>query len=308
MKHKIRTFAFTLAVSMGTAVQADIAIKENVSFFSEAVACRGNLFLPEGFGVGDRTMPAVVLAPTPGETQADLAGHARMLAANGIVAFTFDYRGWGQSGGFLYFGEPVRWDDRLRFTPMTATMRVRRGRTDPRAQVIDIRNALTYLQGEKGVDRARIGVWGAELAGDHAIAAAGSDARVKVVVAQQPKLSGHDESRRAFAPNPAQQAMMVKLARTGSPPATQQAAKRMNEEEAQLALAEYRSYWYVEQIPPTTAVLFVGADADRASSENATEASKLLKGPAQVTNVPGAREAFDETAAKAAVDWFGKHL
>jgi dienelactone hydrolase len=303
---KGRALALVLVAFLGASAHADIAIKQNIRFYSEAVACSGTLFLPEGFGAADRAMPAVVLAPEPGKTQASLEPYAKHLAMNGIAAFTFDYRGWGKSGGFLYFGEPVRWDDRLRFTSLTAKMRIRRLRLDPRAQVIDIRNAMTWLQGEKGIDRARVGVWGAGLAGDHAIVTAASDARVKAAVAQRPGLAGKEQVRQAFAPTEEQQAAMVKLARNGAPPASEAAARKMNQEESQLALAEYRPYWYVEQIPQTTAVLFIGPEGDVVNT--ATAASKLLKGPAQVSVVPSARGEFDDSAAKAASDWFAKHL
>jgi dienelactone hydrolase len=226
---------------------------------------------------------------------------------------TIDYRGWGDCGGFLYFGDPVRWDDRLRFTQLTAKMRVRRGRIDPRAQVIDIRNAITFLQGQPGVDRSRIGVWGADLAGGHAIVAAGSDARVKAVVAQAPLLPGKDIPRAAFAPSRAQQADMVKLARM-PPPASAAAAKTMNEMEEKLALAEYRPFWYLEQIRESTAVLFIAAGKDTVidNDAHAVPAAKLLKGPSQVLTVPAAAHDFAgesrTTAANAAADWFTKHL
>jgi dienelactone hydrolase len=308
MRAKVVAFAFVLAAFVGTRAQADIAVRENLRFYSEAVACSGTLFLPAGFGAADRAMPAVVLAPAPGETQATVEPYARQLAANGIVAFTFDYRGWGKSGAFLYFGEPVRWDDRVRFTQLTAKMRMRRLRIEPRAEVIDIRNAMTFLQGEKGIDRARIGVWGSGLAGDHAIVAAASDARVKAAVAVRPTLAGKDQVRQAFAPTAAQQSTMVKLARSGAPPASEGAAKKMSQEESQLALAEYRPYWYLEQIPPSTAVLFIATENDQSSNETAAAASKLLKGPTQVSALPLARGEFDESAGKSASEWFVKHL
>jgi dienelactone hydrolase len=186
-------------------------------------------------------------------------------------------------------------------------MRIRRGRIDPQAQVTDIRNALTYLQSVPGVDRGRIGVWGVDLSGGHAIVTAASDARVKAAVAQSPLLAGKTEARAAFAPTREQQAAMIKLARTGAPPANERAAKAMNDEEAKLAIAQYKPYWALDQIPPSTAVLFVIEESTRATDVEA--ASKVLKGTTAVTKVAAKRATTaDDPAAIAAAEWFVAHL
>ncbi len=287
---------------------------KEVKFFSEAVQCYAKIYTPKGF-TADSKAPAVVLAPAAGETAASIDKYAAQLAARGMVAMAIDYRGWGKSGGFLYLAEPLRWDDRLRFSQHTAKMRVRRGRSIPDAQILDIRNAISYLQGEPGVDRARIGVWGAGLAGGHVVVTAGVDFRVKAAVAQTPIIDGQDTPRKAMKPTSAQQAAMVRLARSGQAPATAAAGAVMNDEEAKLALAEYHPFWYVDQIPQTTAILFVVAEKDAKvnNATNAVAASKLLKGPNGVTTIPGAThgltspQAFD-AAVEAAVAWFQKYL
>ena len=90
-----------------------------------------------------------------------------------------------------------------------AKVRIRRKRLIPQDQVLDIRNAISYLQGEPNVDRARIGVWGADMAGGHAIMVAATDPRVKAVVAQTPRIEGKDVAKTAVKPGPE----AVKLAR-----------------------------------------------------------------------------------------------
>jgi hypothetical protein len=83
--------------------------------------------------------------------------------------------------------------------------------------------------------------------------------------------------------------------------------------ETRLALAEYHPFWYVEQIPQKTAALFVVAEKG-ARTNNASDASKLLKGPTDVARVPGVTRvrigvgAKFNTAATAAVEWFLKRL
>src|SRR5262249_47976992 len=103
-----------------------------------------------------------------------------------------------------------------------------------------------------------------------------------------------------------------KRARAGYLPVT----RASGDVENRLALAEYHPFWYVEQIPQKTAVLFVIAENDaKVNNEiNAIAASKLLKSPTEVLSVPGATHtqiasgAMFDKAADAAADWFLKHL
>lgn len=286
---------------------------KDVQFYSEGIQCFGKIFTPKAFDAESKT-PAVVLAPGWGETAAAIEKYAAQFALRGLVAMVIDYRGWGKSGGFLQTVDMVKTDDRLRFSQMTARVRVRRKRLIPQQQILDIRNALYYLQGDSGVDRARVGVWGVGVSGGHAIVIAATDARIKAAVAQAPIIEGKDTLKKASAPTGALLLAEQKRARTGqSPIAT---AGTSNDPEARLALAEYKPFWHVEQIPKTVAVLFVIAEKDTSvnNDTNAVSASKALRGPTDVVTIPGATHsqinngrAFD-TAAKAAADWFLKYL
>jgi len=185
----------------------------------------------------------------------------------------------------------------------------------PEAQILDIRNAVSYLQGEPGVDRNRIGVWGIDAAGGHSVTVAAIDVRVKAAVAQVPLIEGRDVPRRAGRPDAEGQAQMVKLARTGQAPAYPESAAVMNALEARLAQAEYHPFWFVDQVPETTAVLFIVAEKDvKVNNEaNAIAASKLLKGPNGVTVISGAAHGLAspgafEAAVEAAAAWFQRYL
>jgi alpha-beta hydrolase superfamily lysophospholipase len=292
----------------------EAATTRDVRFFSEGVQCFGRIYLPKAL-TAESKAAAIVLAPGRGETATSIEKYAARFAGRGLVAMVIDYRGWGRSGGFLYPAEPLRLDDRLRFSQHTAKVRIRRKRLLPEAQVLDIRNAISYLQGEPGVDRTRVGVWGTDLAGGHVVVAAAVDVRIKAAVAQVPIIEGRDVPRKAFAPTAAQQASLVRLARTGQAPATSAAAGARNDEEARLALAEYHPFWYADAIPPTTAVLFVVAEKDTTvnNEAHAVAASKLLKGPNGVASVNGATHSLAmpgafETAVDAAAAWFLKYL
>jgi len=323
MKTRLPFLFLILAVAGLVAPQASAqsssggggVVEREVHFYSEGVLCYGKLFLPQGFSDSSK-VAAVVLAPGARQTAASLEKYADDIAAHGMLAMTFDYRGWGKSGGFLYSGETVRWDDRLRFSQTTTKMRIRRKRLEPQLQALDIRNAMTYVQGEAGVDRARIGVWGSDLSGGEAIVVAATDARVKAIVAQFPTLdpsdSLRDTQRKAFAPTVEQQATMIKLARSGAAPTTSRAADAMSAEESKLALAEYHPFWYLEQIPATTAVRFVVAEKNADAGVAAAAAAKLVKGAVDLVRIPVATQALDDhardIAIHAAAEWFAKSL
>jgi uncharacterized protein len=243
-----------------------VVTNREVTFFSEGVKSYAKVFFPTGFSAGSNAA-AVIVAPNSGDTAANVEAQAVALAQRGIVAMAIDYRGTGKSGAFIYLADPVRWDDRLRFSQHTAKVRLRRGRLMPEAQVIDIRNAISYIQGEPGVDAARIGVLGDGLAGAHVVAVAANDARVKAGVAIDAVAAGKGVERKSFAPTAGAQASMVKLARTGSAPATEAAANAMNLEEQKIALAEYQPFRYVDQIPKDTAMLYHDGKGDVFSAE-----------------------------------------
>jgi dienelactone hydrolase len=300
-----------LATASAAALPEGVTTRD-VWFYSEGVKCYGKLFLPKDFA-SDGKSRAVILAPGWGETAASTEKYAANFAGKGLAAMAIDYRGWGKSGGYVYLAENVRYDDRLRFSQHTAKVRIRRKRLIPEDQVDDIRNAISFLQGEPGIDRLHIGMWGADMAGGHVMVIAGLDPRVKAVVAQVPVIEGKSAERKLSLPKPAMQQVEVKLARTGAAPATPAAAALMAAEETSIALAEYHPFWFVSQIPEKTAVLFVVAanDAKVKNDDNAIAASKVLKGPNSVTTVPGAHalagKASDQ-AADAAGEWFVKYL
>jgi dienelactone hydrolase len=250
----------------------------DVLFFSENVRCYAKLFLPAGFSAASQ-FPAVVLAPGWGETESTLEKTAQAIAQKGVVAMAIDYRGWGRSGGYLYLAEDVKFDDRLRFSQHTAKVRIRRQRLIPADQIDDIRNAISYIQGEPGVDRARIGVLGKDMAGAHALVIAAIDPRVKAIVAIDPKVGE--------APGPLKADFIqerIKLARADSAHAT-----ALAKDETEIGVAEYHPFAFLSQIPQAVSVLFLG-NKNYPSIKSTTETK-----PA--TNVPAD-----------AAEWFAKHM
>ncbi len=298
-------------VALKAAVQLPpgVTLRE-ARWFSEQVEVSGRLFSP----AGPSPAPAVVLAPGWGQTAESLDAYAAALAAQGIVALAIDYRGWGRSGGFIYLNERLEVDDRQRFSFHTPKIAIRRGRLEPELQVQDIRNAITFLQGEPGVDRARIGVLGLDLAGGHVISVLGMDARPKAAVAITPVIPGHGVEKKSYVPDAKTQAEMVALARTGRPPQTAAEAKARNAQEARLALAEYRPFWRLDAIPATAAVEVIVALADEKvdNATNGVAAQKALKGPSELHGLAGAKHALTrpqtEEAARTAATWLKEKL
>ncbi len=88
-----------------------------------------------------------------------LPAFADAFVAAGYAAVTFDYRGFGASGG-------------------------EQGRLVPAMQIEDIATVLAFVKARSELDAARIGVWGTSLGGGHVLAAAAADPAVKAVVSQ----------------------------------------------------------------------------------------------------------------------------
>jgi dienelactone hydrolase len=286
---------------------------KDARFHSEGVECYGKVFLPKGF-TSDSKAAAVVLAPGWGETEATIEKYAARMAGRGLVAMAIDYRGWGRSGGYVYVDGTIRVDDRQRFSQHTAKVLIRRKRLIPRDQVLDIRNAVSYIQGEPGVDRARVGIWGTDMAGGQVVVVAATDARIKAAVAQTPLIEGKDVPTKASVPPAGFVRDEIQLARDGQAPAVPAAAAALSVKETKVALAEYHPFWYAGQVPKNCAMLFVVAKNDpKVNNEtNAVAASKEVQGATNVVEVPSATHLLEgkasDAAADAAADWFVKYL
>ena len=295
-------------VAAAITLPAGVTMRE-ANWYSEQVRVSGRLFLPSGPSDG-AAKPAVVLAPDWGKTADTLDAYAAELAAQGIVALSVDYRGWGRSGAQLYLGERVDTYDKMRFSEQTPDIVFRH----PDHQVQDLRNAITFIQSEPGVDRTRIGVLGVGLGGGHVVSVMGMDARAKAGVGVTPDIPGQGEPEKSFIPDAATQAELIKLAREGAPPRTESAARARNANEGRLALAEYKPFWRLDAIPATAAVRFIVAETDDFldNAVNARAAARELKGAKDVQSIPGALHKLTPAqaaeAARLAATWMKDKL
>lgn len=131
--------------------------KSPLSFENQGERLAAHLYLPSGKTMA---LPAILLCHGfCGVKELLLPAFAEFFAARGFVAMTFDYRGFGESGG-----EP--------------------GRLVPELQISDIQAALDCLAAQPEVDADRLGLWGTSFGGANAIVAASRDPRIKALAVQ----------------------------------------------------------------------------------------------------------------------------
>lgn len=296
-----------------------ITTKE-VTYYSEGVACWARIFFPKGFAETDKRL-GIVLGHGWTGTHASLEQYANYFAVRGMVAMAIDYRGWGKSNGFISLAEPVKSDDQKRRIQATADVQVKRTRLLPMKQVEDYRNAISYIQGEPGVDPDRIGIWGSSFSGGHIVTVSALDSRVKAAVGQVPAVSGKNvpKTPRRWPDSIQQEA--IKRARTGKDGEfkTGFSTPRMVDSETSEKTFEYHPYHYIEMVPETTAILFIGAENEelygpRKNKDRGEAAATDLKGPSKYIEIPDIThfEAYSgkafEMGSTAAADWFLEHL
>jgi dienelactone hydrolase len=126
--------------------------------FTEVVLRTSDGVRLSGWYIPARNGAAAVVLPGAGSTRTAVVGQAVVLARHGYGALLLDTRGHGLSGGHaMDFGW---WGDR------------------------DIAAAVSFLQRQPGVRDGKIAVVGESMGGEQAIAAAGSDPRIRAVVAE----------------------------------------------------------------------------------------------------------------------------
>ena len=137
-----------------------------VSFYSEGVILRGDLFLPDDIAANERRPGIVLCHGYTGVRSLYLPDNARVLTEAGYVVLTFDYKGWGDSDG-------------------------PKSRLSPYGRVIDSQAALTFLGAQSGVDPDRLGLYGTSYGGATVVWTAAIDPRAYPDMVRRIKASGH---------------------------------------------------------------------------------------------------------------------
>ncbi|TVO72257.1 alpha/beta hydrolase [Sedimenticola selenatireducens] len=150
-------------------------MRENISFKSRGLECRGWLYLPDDIKAGTKCPTIIMAHGFSAVKEQGLADFAEHFVKAGFAVLVFDYRFFGDSEG-----EP-------------------RCQIFPLEMVEDYRNAISWVSEHTHVDRDRIGIWGTSYSGGLVAYVGAIDKRAKAVVAQVPSIIG-PESRRNMNP------------------------------------------------------------------------------------------------------------
>jgi fermentation-respiration switch protein FrsA (DUF1100 family) len=130
------TFILMLALAQTLEAQKLMPGKNAVTFKSEGLTLKGNLYLPPTYKKGDK-LPAIVVGGSWTTVKEQMAGlYADKLSKEGYVTLAFDHRYYGESEGEPRFYE------------------------DPEAKTVDFIHAAEYLKSLPMVDKERIGGMG----------------------------------------------------------------------------------------------------------------------------------------------------
>jgi dienelactone hydrolase len=282
----------------------------------------GKMFFPRGFNPRGK-WPALVVGHGINALSIGIEKYGARFADRGLVAMAIDYQSYGFSGSGaddLRLLEADTTTDAHVVTEKTERVLVKRTNLNNAHQVDDYRAAVSFLQGEPGVDADRIGIWGSSNAGSVVMAVAAADARVKAVVSQ---VAGTPPSPRGPAPIPA--AMLedgIKRVRTGQGAEVDGGFSFKSKVDmwSTQRNRDVRPGSTLDQIPAATRILFLPAENDELSGRGgagAIAATKFLTEhgvTAQTIVYPELThfQAYSHTGfdvgSTLAADWFLKYL
>jgi dienelactone hydrolase len=305
----------------------DGVTSRDVTYYTDDVACYAKVFFPKNYDTKGKT-PGIVLGQGWAGTHFSIEKYAARFAERGLVAMAIDYRGWGWCNGFAVqpkltahpkWNTEKNWNelDSQRSAKVKTDVVIKRARLIPMKQVEDYRNAISYLQGEPGVDPDRIGIWGSSFAGGNSIVVAALDSRVKAISIQVPAIAGKGVPEGPVGLSGPLLQDAIKRAREGQG-ATQEtgfSVRRTIDAETNQMVREFRPFHYLKKIEKLP-VQFIVAEKEQlfSNQQNAYAAAEVLTGPKKVISVEGIThfemyidEAF-EISSNAAADWFREHL
>ena len=285
----------------------------------------GKLFFPKGSRSTDRR-PGIVVGHGINALSIGIEKYAARFAERGLVAMAIDYQSYGFSGSGsddLRLLEPDPSAGALPVTEKRLRIAVKRTNLNNAHEVADFRAAISFLQGEAGVDPDRIGLWGSSNGGSVVVAVAAVDARAKAIVAQ---VSGPRPAPRGPAPAPTgpQAAMVddaIKRARTSQGAEVDGGFSFRSKIDlfGTFRNRDVRPGSTLDQIAETTRVLFLPAEKDELTGGpgGAIEAAKYLSErgvTAQAIVLPELThfQAYSSTGfeigSTLAAEWFLKYL
>jgi len=282
----------------------------------------GKMFFPRGFKTAARA-PAVVVGHGINALSIGIEKYAARFADRGLVAMAIDYQSYGFSGSGaddLRLLEADTTTDARPVTEKAMRVVVKRTNLNNAHEVDDFRAAVSFLQGEPGVDPDRIGIWGSSNGGTVVLAVAAADARVKAVVSQ---VAGAPPAPRGPAPIPPPMVDdAIKRARTGQGAEVDGGFSFRSKVDmwSTQRNRDVRPGTTLDQIPPTTHILFLPAENDELSGRGgvgALAATKFLSEHGvtaqtivypELTHFQAYSNTGFEVGSTLAADWFLKYL
>jgi uncharacterized protein len=283
----------------------------------------GKLFLPRGFTRTGPGWPAVAVGHGINALSIGIEKYAARFAERGLVAMAIDYQSYGFSGSGsddLRLLESDTTTDARAVTEKQMRILLKRTNLNNAHEIADYRAAVSFLQGEPGIDPARIGIWGSSNGGSVVMAVAAADARVRAVVSQ---VAGAPPSPRGPAPIAA--AMLddaITRARTGQGAEVDGGFSFRSKVDmwSTQRNRDVRPGSVLEQIPSTTRILFLPAENDELSGRGgvgALAATKFLGEHGvtaqtivypELTHFQAYSYAGFDVGSTLAADWFVKYL
>ncbi len=296
---------------------------KEVVYYSEGVPCYAKIFYPKGFNPQTSKLPAVVLGQGWAGTHVSIEKYAAAFARHGLVAMTIDYRGWGNSEGHVRLISPVNLgggmekDESRHKIIENATVWVKRTKLDARDQQDDYRNAISFIQGEPGVNPDLIGVWGSSYAGGNSLAVAGQDARVKAIAIQIPGIGGNPDGTppQSYSGPILQDAILRARTGQGAEMWTGYSRSLLIDSEMLEANRENNTLQWARNIGARPFMVVVAQYDELINNDNAgKKALEYAKGPKEYIVVPDIThfEMYSgkpfEISSEAAARWFTTHL
>ena len=164
---KTLTLAAVSLAAMTVAMDANAAPRtERVTFTSNGEPIIGQLYIPDGVTAANPAPALVVTGAWMTVKEQMPARYAAEMAERGFVALTFDFRGWGESGG------------------------VRRQYENPTTKITDIEAAVAYLTARPEAQKGGVGGFGICASSGYMVTAAAETPAIKSVALVAPWL--HD--------------------------------------------------------------------------------------------------------------------
>jgi dienelactone hydrolase len=276
---------------------------------SEGIPLAAELYQPRVAAGTPR--PAIVLCHGWGGEAAGLRNTATAFSAAGYTAITFDYRGWGESGGRLIPStrQPVRRDGQ----PFTTEVVELREVVHPWEHVQDIVSVLAWAVAQPEVDATRLGLWGTSYGGGHVLFVAAYDSRIRAIVAQAAAF----DSRRAGPTLETWRAVATRRAKgeLPYPPPRPRVPGRLHGFPMLEHMLDYAPVEQAGLLRANQAMRVIVAEHEELfdNRDHGLRVHQRLQGPKSYVVIPGITHyeiytrAFDQ-AVKLAVEWYDAHL